>query len=271
MFKCGDCKRQFTPLSGTIFQDTHLPLRKWVFAIYLLTTNGISSNKLAEELGITQKTAWFLVQRIMTAMQDDDVMLSGVIQIDETYVGPKLIGRSSARYSKKYAVMGAVESGKGGKIALRVVKQPDATVAMEFIRDYVKYGSVIHTDESRIYNRLKYEYEHATVNHSERQYVFEGVTSNKIENGWMHGKRLLRGHHIKVSGKHLSAYMCGGYQFRYNNRSLNAAGRLDKWLKQAFGKVLTYRQLKAKRAVDPLALRGWARKRASMPVQMSLF
>lgn len=272
MFKCKDCGCQFSPLSDTVFQDTHLPLRKWFLAVYLLTTSGMSSTKLAKILGITQKTAWLLIGKISTAMQEQDRILSGVVEIDETYIGPKSRGRSSARYSKKYAVMGAVEKGKYGKIALHVVKQPDATVAMDFIRRYIKPGSVIHTDESRIYHGLKYQYEHATVNHSQRQYVSGGgVTSNKIENGWMHGKRFLKGHHIKVSGKHLSTYMCGAYQFRYNTRDLDATERFNKWFGQSFGRVLTYKQLVAKQATEPLALRGWARKRAAMPVQMSLF
>ena len=271
MFKCKDCRKQFSPLVNTIFQDTHLPLIKWFMAVYLFTTDGISTNQLAKQLGITQKTAWFLAQRIMAAMEDKDIVLSGVVQIDETYVGARARGRSTARYSNKYAVIGAVESQPHGKMALMVVKQPDTTVARQFIQQYIKPGTHIFTDESRIYNTVKYQYEHGTVNHSQRQYVTEGVTTNKIENGWMHAKRILKGRHIRVSGKHLSTYMCGGHQFRYNTRGLSINERFEKWFSQAWGKVLTYRQLLAKRAAEPLALRGWARKRALMPVQMSLF
>lgn len=271
LFKCKDCKRQFSPLVDSIFQDTHIALRKWFLAIYLITDKGITSIELARRIGVTQKTAWHLGQRIKEALANDALMLEGVVQIDEMYVGPRAIGRSSARYSKKYGVMGAVESRPGGKMVLQVVKQPDATVARQFIERYIKPGTLIHTDESRIYRSLKYTHEHDTVNHSQRQYVFNGVTTNKAENLWMHGKRLLKGVHIRVLGKHLAAYLRGGYQFRYNNRDLNAEQRIKLCLRQGWGKVLTYKQLKERRATQPMPLRGWARKRAAMPVQMSLF
>jgi len=270
MFKCKDCRRQFSPLVDTIFQDTHLPLLKWFMTVYLLTSDGISSNQLAQKIGVTQKTAWFLLQKIMLAMEQKDIILTGAVQIDETYVGPKARGRTSARYSRKYAIIGAVETRPYGRMVLEVVKQPDATVAMEFIRQHIKPGTVIYTDESRIYSNLRYQYEHATVNHSQRQYVVNGITSNKIENSWMHTKRMLRGHHIWVSGKHLSTYAGGGHQFRYNTRGMGASKRFEAWFDQAWGKVLTYRQLLAKRATEPLALRGWARKRSLLPTQLSL-
>jgi transposase-like protein len=202
-------------------------------------------------------------------MLERDFMLSGVVQIDETYYGSKVRGRSTARYSPKYAIMGAVEKGEHGRLKLEVVKQPDATVAASFIRRNIALGAVIHSDESRIYHSLKYTYEHATVNHSEHQYVYEGVTSNKIENAWMHTKRMLRGIHIRVSGKHLPLYG-REFQFRYNTRHMSSGEQFDQWFGQSFGKVLTYKQLVAAKSVQPLALRGWARKRAAMPVQLKL-
>jgi hypothetical protein len=271
MFKCKDCRRQFSPLADSIFQDTHIPLRVWFLAVYLLTTDGISSTNLGHKVGITQKTAWILIQRIMVAMEEKDIVLSGLVQIDEMYYGAKSRGRSTARYSNKHAIMGAVEARRGGKAVFAVVKQPDTTVARLFIEQHIKPDATIHTDESRIYGWVRHRYEHATVNHSQRQYVVEGVTSNKIENSWMHTKRVIKGRHIWVSGKHLSTYVTGGHQFRYNARDLSADQRLDKWFGQAWGKTLTYKQLLAKRAVEPLALRGWARRRAALPVQTTLF
>jgi len=269
MFKCGDCYRQFTPLTGTIFQDTHLPLRKWFMAAYLLSEEGMSSTKLAEKLRISQRSAWFLAHRLRLAMTERDFMLDGTVQMDETYVGPKVRGRTTARYSSKYAVLGAVEKGKYGRIKLEVVKQPDATVAMDFIRKYIKLGTLIHTDESRIYWNLRYTYDHQTVNHSKRQYVFEGITSNKIENAWSHLKRLIRGRHIRVSGKHLPLY-AREFQFRYNTRSLTVDERFNQLIGQGVSQLLPYNKLVTAQAVPPLALRGWARKRAAMPAQLSL-
>ena len=271
MFKCKDCGRQFSPLSGTIFQDTHLPLRKWFLAAYLLSADGIAANQLYRRIGVTKKTAWFLVQRIMGAMEDANLVLEGPVQIDEMYVGPKSRGRTSARYSNKYAVIGGVEDKPNGRMVVEVVKQPDATVAMDFIRRRIKPGSVITTDDSRIYHNLKHQYQHETINHSARQYVVNGVTTNRMENGWMHGKRLIKGHHIRVSGKHLSTYVAGGHQFRFNVRGNTDEERFNAWLGQTRGVVLTYRQLLAKKPTKPLALRGWARKRAKLPVQTSLF
>lgn len=270
MFKCKDCYKQFSARVNTIFQDSHLPLRKWFLAVHLLTAKGMSSYDLQKQISVTQKTAWFLTQRIRAAMEEDDIVLSGIVQIDETYVGPKSKGRSSARYSKKYAIMGAVEEGEFGRVKLQVVKQPDATVAAGFIRENVELGSALRTDESRIYNAVRYNFEHSTVNHSQHQYVDAGVTTNKIENAWMHTKRLLRGTYIRVTGKHLQLY-AHEFQFRYNNRHKNGNDRFDQWFSQAWGRVLTYKQLRERRATQPLAPRGWARKRALMPVQMRLF
>src|SRR6266540_1280990 len=267
IYKCKDCRRQFSALGRSIFKDTHLPFRVWVMALYLVTSEGASSNDLSRKLGITQKSAWFLYLRIQEVMKDNGIQLSGNVQIDETYYGAKSRGRSTARYSKKFAIIGGVESRLFGKAVFMVVKQPDATVAMQFIRNHIKPGTVVQTDESRIYGNLRYQYEHATVNHSQHQYVSEDVTSNKIENNWMHAKRLLKGRHIRVSGKHLSTYICGGFQFRYNTRGLTAEQRIEQWFIQARSTPpLTYSQLKAKQAVKPLALRGWARKRAGLPV-----
>jgi transposase-like protein len=239
-------------------------------AVHLLTTDGVSTNILKDRLNITQKSAWYLTQRIIEAMKNHKIVLTGVVQVDETYFGPKARGRSSARYSKKYAVIGAAEAKPGGKVVLEVVKQPDATVAMSFIRRNIAPGSIIHTDESRIYGALKYEYQHATVNHSQHQYVDGGVTSNLIENNWMHAKRVVKGCRIWVSGKHLSSYMQGEHQFKRNMRNNTADERFTQWFSQAWGVRLTYKQLIAKRAVEPLALRGKARRQSMLPVQMQL-
>ena len=271
LFKCKDCHKFFSPLVGTIFQDTHLSLLKWFLAIHLLTTDGVSSNQLAKHLGISQKSAWYLVQRIMDAMQTKKLILHGVVQMDEVYFGPKSRGRSSARFAKKYALLGAVEAGPNGRMALEVVKQPDATVTRLFVERHIKPGAHIVTDESSIYKWLEYLYEHDKVNHSRHEYVRAGgITTNLIENRWHHLRRNVRGRHIHVSGKHLSTYAAGGFQFRYNTRHLTADERLDTWLGQAFGSVLTYKELLQKRPTQPLALRGWARKQAALPVQLRL-
>lgn len=270
IFKCGDCRRQFSALIDTIFQDTHLPLRIWFMAIYLQTTGDLSTLKMSQKLGITRKTAQHLTHRIMKAMEEEGLVLQGRVAVDEMYHGPKAKGRSAARYQKKYAVLGGVEQLPNGRVALEVVKQPDTTVAMDFFAAHIKPGTSVSTDESRIYNMLRHRYDHATVNHSQRQYVDMGITTNHIENVWHHVRRKVRVH-IHLSGKYLSHYLIGGFQFKYNYRHLSDGERFAKWFDLAWGKTLPYKQMLLKKAVQPLALRGWARKRAAMPVQMLLF
>ncbi len=183
------------------------------------------------------------------------------------YHGAKAKGRSSARYGNKWGIMGAVEEGKDGQLALEVVKQPDSTVVRDFFDAHIAPNAQIVTDESRIYNTIRHRYQHDTVNHSQRQYVVAGATTNAIENVWHHVRRMVRVH-IHLSGKHLSTRL-GGFQFRYNTRNLTDGLKFERWFGQAWGKTYPYKQMVAKQAVQPLALRGWARKRAMMPVQTS--
>ncbi len=269
LFKCADCSKIFSPIVGTIFQDTHLSLRKWFMAIYLKTTDNISDLKLASRVGVSRKTGRHLAHRIEHAMAQGDLLLTKRAQVDEMYHGPRAKGRSSARYSRKYGIMGAVEEGKEGRLVVEVVKQPDSTVVRDFFDAHIAPSAHVITDESRIYNTIRYRYQHATVNHSQRQYVVAGASTNAIENVWHHVRRMVRVH-IHLSGKHLSTRL-GGFQFRYNTRNLSDGAKFDQWFRQACGKTYTHRQMTAKQAVQPLALRGWARKRAAMPVQTSLF
>lgn len=197
-------------------------------------------------------------------------MLTKKLAVDELYCGPRAKGRSSARYQKKFAVMGAVEQNPNGRVALEVVKQPDSTVVMDFFAAHIAPDASVSTDESRIYGMLRHRYEHKTVNHSQRQYVHMGVTTNHIENVWMHVRRKIRVH-IHLSGKYLSSYLIGSFQFKYNYRHLSDGQRFAKWFDLAWDKTLPYKQMLRKQAVEPLALRGWARKRAMMPVQMRLW
>lgn len=238
-------------------------------AIHLKTTDNISVLKLAERLSVSRKTAQHLAHRIEHAMAQEGLVLTKRAAVDEMYHGAKSKGRTSARYSNKWGVIGAVEVGKDGRLAIEVVKQPDATVVRDFFNAHIALNVPVMTDESRIYKMIKYNYEHETVNHSERHYVVNGISSNAIENVWHHVRRMVRVH-IHLSGKHLSTHL-GGFQFRFNTRNLNADARFRLWFGQALSKRLTYEQMVAKQAVQPLALRGWARKRAAMPVQMSLF
>lgn len=172
LFKCGDCRKQFTAKIGTIFSESKVPLTKWYLAIYLASSlkKGISSVQLSKYTGVTQKTAWFMLHRIRTVFEntDNNDMLDGGVEMDETYVGGKTRRLpNSSQFSNKMAVMDIVEKRKGtGRVKTSVTKHADATIALPFIRASIKQGIPIHTDESRIYNRVSREFPHEFVNHS---------------------------------------------------------------------------------------------------------
>lgn len=245
LFKCGDCRKQFTAKVGTIFTDSHIKLQDWFLAIYLLTSlkKGISSIRMAEYLGVTQKTAWFMLQRIRYAMDYGtiDKPLGGVTEADETYI----IGTKAAkgRHVAKVAVMGIVERKKGsGRIVTKVTRVPDATVAMPFIRAYLKQNAILNTDESRIYNRVKREYHHEFVTHAKREYARGDVTTNTVEGAWAHLKLGLKAIYLGVSAKHLAMY-CAEFGYRYNTRDITSAERFEKWFERIDSKHLTYKAL----------------------------
>jgi len=245
LFKCGDCKKQFTAKVGTIFTDTHIPLKKWFMAIYLLTSRkkGTSSVQMSKDLKITQKSAWFMLQRIRYAMSYGtfDKPLEGVIEVDETYVGGK--SDLEHKFSNKVAVIGMVEKQKDtGRIVTKVTRHADATVAMPFIRANAKQNSEIQTDESRIYSRLKREYPHKFVTHKNFEYVREDVSTNTIEGAWNHLKLGLKAIYMGVSPKHLERY-CDEFGFRYNTRGLKDGERFEQWFNRINGKHLPYKDL----------------------------
>jgi len=231
-FECKDCGKQFNPRTGTPFENSQIPLLLWYRALYLLTSNkkGISSIHLAHELGVNQKTAWRMLHALREVMHLDE-QLEGRAQVDETYFTPIAYRRTDARYRKQVAVIGIVEESKGrSRIRTLVTKQPDASVALPFIRATLKPGSSVSTDGSRIYYRLHREFPHQWVNHSRWQWMNGEATTNAIENFWSHLKRGIRAIYIHVSQKHLQKY-CDEYSFRFNTRWMSQWQRFDEWFK----------------------------------------
>ena len=244
LFKCGDCKMQFTAKVGTIFTDTHVPLQKWFLSIYLLTSRkkGTSSVQLAKDLKITQKSAWFVLHRIRYAMEHGiDKPIDTPSEIDATWVGGK--STSKLRFANKVAVMGIAEKQKGtGRIVTRLTKYEDATVAIDFLRKTVKKGSVIHSDEGSAYTNLKREYAHEIVVHSKNEYVRNGVSTNQIDGAWNHLKLGLKATYMGVSVKHLPLFL-QEFQTRYNSRELTDGERFGEWFSGVNGKHLPYKSL----------------------------
>lgn len=217
-YACAHCGHQLFPLANTIFRKTTTSLWSWFYAIYLFSVakNGVSAKELERHLGVTYKTAWRMAKQIRLLMEQNNLRLLSPVEMDETYIGGRR--RKSAKLSNKTAVMGIVEKRKGkGRITAKATKIPDASVALPFIRGAIKRGDLIHTDESRIYSRVKREFTHGVINHSKKQYSRNGVTTNTIEGFWSQMKRSLDGTYHSVSPKYLQSYV-DEFVFRYNHR-----------------------------------------------------
>lgn len=217
-YACNDCGYQISPLANTIFHKSETSLKKWFYAIFLFGVgkNGVSAKEIERHLGVTYKTAWRMARQIRLMMQQGDSPLSGIVEIDETYIGGK--HDREGMLSNKTAVIGMVEKKKDlGQVKAIATKRADATVALPFIRATAKQGSEIQTDESRIYHRVKREYLHRFITHSKEEYSKDGVHTNTIEGFWSQMKRSIDGTYHCVSPKYLQFYV-DEFVFRYNHR-----------------------------------------------------
>ena len=242
LFKCGACRKQFTVRVGTIFEDSKLPLQKWFLAIYLATSlkKGISSVQLSKYLGITQKSAWFMLHRIRYAVETKsfDKPLGGDIEMDETYVG----GRRpmDKKNDNKTPIVGAVE--RKGRIYTEVTQDASSTTLQRIIREHIAPDATLYTDDWRGYTRAHRLVScHQSVNHSAKEWVNGMANTNSIESFWSHLKRGIDGIYIHVSAQHLQRY-CDEYQYRFNTRGLSDGERFVDWFRHITGK-LTYKEL----------------------------
>jgi len=223
-FECS-CGYQFSVLTGTIFNDTHLPLEKWFAATYLLceAKKGISACQIQRTLGISYKTAWYLCHRIRAAMNElDKSMLDGKIEMDETYVGGKLKGRGAgSRLDNKEIVIGIRQ--RNGELRLFHSKDVKAGTLAQYIRENVSADvDVIVTDDFAAYpfamKKAGVETgKHKSINHSAKVYVMGDVHTNTVENAFSLLKRGIMGTWHRVSAKHLASYL-DEMSFRFNRR-----------------------------------------------------
>lgn len=244
----------FTLKTGTIFEDSPIPLEKWLCAAWMLVSckNGISSYELHRGLGVTQKTAWFMLHRVRLAMRESGFhKLAGEVEIDETFIGQKARNmHASVRARKitgtggkdKTAVMGMVE--RGGNVRAFVVDNRRKHELQKQVREHVEAGAAIFTDELKSYDGLSEDFKHAVINHAV-EYVNENVHTNTMENFWSLLKRGLHGTYISVEPFHLARYI-DEQAFRYNNRKMSDAERFAGVMKQIVGRRLTYVELTGK-------------------------
>ena len=268
LYRCyGDHpKQKFSLKIGTVFEDSPIPLEKWLPAVWLVVNckNGISSYELGKDLGVTQKSAWFMLHRIRLAVQSKSFAKIGgpdsaPIEVDETFIGGKARNMHRAkrqRLSSKGGMQGgsgkAIVMGmlvRGGQVKTAVIPHRRQNITEKIVREVVEPGTEVHTDEFQGYYNLKDGYVHKVINHLEG-YVKENVHTNGIENFWSLLKRGLNGTYVSVEPFHLFRYV-DEQAFRYNNRAtrdnpLTDADRFHLALSQIAGKRLTFAEVTGK-------------------------
>jgi transposase-like protein len=272
LYRCyGDHpKQKFSLKIGTVFEDSPIPLEKWLPAVWLVVNckNGISSYELARDLGVTQKSAWFMLHRIRLAVQSKSFAKLGgpdsaPIEVDETFIGGKARNMHRAKRERmsrnggmqggsgKAVVMGMLV--RGGQVKATVIPHRRQNITEKIVREVVEPGTEVHTDEFQGYYNLKDGYVHKVINHLEG-YVKENVHTNGIENFWSLLKRGLNGTYVSVEPFHLFRYV-DEQAFRYNNRAtkdnpLTDADRFQYALSQIVGKRLTFAEVTGKVGVS---------------------
>jgi transposase-like protein len=256
MWECRNkhTKRQFSVKKGTIFEDSPIGLDKWFVAIWLLNNckNGVSSLELHRALGVTQKTAWFMLHRIRAALHRGTfIKMEGEVEADETFIGGlsrNMHKRDRARKIKgtggagKAIVMGLLDR-ETRQVILRHVPDTSAATLQKFIEEHVEEGSQMFTDEAAGYRGLEKKYKHAVINHAV-EYVRDNVHTNTMENFWSLLKRSIRGTYVSVEPFHLFRYLDEqAYRFNERHNEDGDAGRFMDTLENVTGKRLMYKQL----------------------------
>lgn len=256
-FKCStkECGKKFSVTVGTIFEDTKIPLSKWFGALYLLTAHkkGISSSQLHRDLSVTQKTAWFMLQRIREMLKESaPELLKNTVEMDETYIGGKEKNKHADKKGKpdkrrlgrstdtKSVVFGIVE--RDGKVYAKKIHAPKIKYMYPIIEKVVAPGTTVVTDDWPAYMRLDLKYAHYVINHSKGKYAHGMIHTNTIEGFWSLLKRGILGIYHSVTFKHLDAY-CSEFAYRYNTKKISDPLRFQLALSRAEGKRLKYADL----------------------------
>ena len=250
-------KRQFSVKVGTIFEDSPIGLDKWFTAMWMLNNckNGVSSYEIARDLGVTQKTAWFMLHRIRLATQNRSFLkMAGEVEADETFIGGLARNMHKDRRMEKISGTGGAGSGKAivmglldrhtRKVKIAHIQNVQADTLQPYVRKYVEGGSYVYSDAWVGYHGLDREYVHNVIDHAET-YVQGNVHTNGIENFWSLLKRGLKGTYVSVEPFHLFRYL-DEQAFRFNNRKVTDAERFTETLASVVGRRLTYKELTGK-------------------------
>ena len=252
-YRCKNTGKDFNVLTGTIFENSKIPIRKWfnVSGILVSHLNGVPSYELTRDFGITHKSTWFMLQRLRYACDVPIDMMEGDIEMDEAYFGGKnkwrhwnkKIPNSQGRSGKgKISVFGALEKGSGRFFA-RVTSDTKMRTLVPIIKDKIKEGSNVNTDEwYRKSKLLGKRYNHQMVNHGKREFERGNVSTNAVENRWSRLKPMINLTYRRVGRKHFQKYI-DEFVFRNNTSKLSFQEKFDSLLLSAIGKRLTYQQL----------------------------
>ena len=250
-----ECRKRFSVRTGTAMEESKLGYRVWAVALYLFATNpkGVSTMKLHRDLGITQKSAWFLAHRIRESWGDFSGMFDGPIEADETYLGGKRKNMSNAKRKAlkgtgrgavcKTAVVG-VKDRATNRVAARTVEHTTAPYLAAFVAEKTKVGATAYTDDATVYSALDPWFDHESVNHSAGEYVRGQAHMNGVESFWSMLKRGIVGTFHHLSPKHLDRYV-GEFSGRHNVRERDTIDQMSSLARGIVGKRLTYRDLVA--------------------------